>query len=323
MKFNETATYGHERKRRASESCSFLTRDSSYSSHSWFSLLCLCLVTVTSIHNAVSAEPTPARQLIASPRPLVIAHRGNSSAAPENTLPAFQSALDAKADLVELDYYHSSDGVPVVIHDRILDRTTNADEVLGQPKLLVSDLPLADLRKLNLGGWFDDKFAGTKMPTLAEALDLIQTSSVTLIERKAGDAAALVGLLDEKQLTDRVVVQAFDWKFVAECRRLSPRLALGTLSGKPASAEQIKAAAETGADIIVWDHEKIGRSEIAQIHQLGKKAWAYTIDDPKRARQLIAAGIDGIITNKPAVMIELRSRSDVGGQKLPSPTPQP
>ena len=78
-------------------------------------------------------------------------------------------------------------------------------------------------------------------------------------------------------------MQAFDWEFVAECRQLSPRLALGTLSGKPASDEQIRAAAATGADLIVWNHEKIGREQIDLIHQLGKKAWAYTIDDPRRA----------------------------------------
>jgi len=294
--------------------------------NSWFYCLCLFIgIAVNLSPNAVAAEPTPARQLILAPRVLVIAHRGNSSVAPENTLPAFQSALDAKADLVELDYFHSADGVPVVIHDQILDRTTNAEDILGQSKLLVGGLPLADLRKLDVGGWFDDKFAGTKMPTLVEALNLIQTSSVTLIERKAGDAAALVRLLEEKQLTDQVVVQAFDWNFVAECRRLSPRLALGTLSGKPASAEQIKAAAETGADIVVWDHQKIGQREIAQIHQLGKKAWAYTIDDPQRARQLIAVGLDGIITNRPAVMVALREgvRSRESGVSKTNLTPDP
>jgi glycerophosphoryl diester phosphodiesterase len=263
----------------------------------------------------VSADLTPAGQLIASPHVLVIAHRGNSSEAPENTLPAFQSALDAKADLIELDYYHSADGVPVVIHDKLLDRTTNAEDVLGQPKLLVDSLPLAELRKLDVGTWFDDKFAGAKMPTLVESLDLIQTGSVTLIERKAGDPATLVRLLEEKQLIDRVVVQAFDWNFVAECRRLSPRLALGTLSGKPANPEQIQAAAATGADIIVWDHEKIGRREIAQIHQLGKKAWAYTIDDPQRAKQLVAAGLDGVITNKPAEMVRLGNREQETGDR--------
>src|SRR3954465_10959545 len=96
----------------------------------WF-LPCVAI----SVVNLAAAEPTPAQTLIASPRVLIIAHRGNSSVAPENTLPAFQSALDAQADLVELDYFHSADGVPVVIHDKLLDRTTNAEQVLGKSEL--------------------------------------------------------------------------------------------------------------------------------------------------------------------------------------------
>jgi glycerophosphoryl diester phosphodiesterase len=258
-------------------------------------------------NRSVAAELTPAQKLIATPRVLVTAHRGNSSVSPENTLPAFQSAIEAKADLVELDYFHSADGVPVVIHDEILDRTTNAEEVLGKPKLIIGDLPLADLRRLDVGSWFDEKFLGTKLPTLVESLDLIQPRSVTLIERKAGDAPALIRLLEEKNLIDQVVVQAFDWNFVAECRKLSPRLALGTLSGKPANLDQLRAAAATGADLIVWDHKKIDREQINQIHELGKKAWVYTVDDPQRAAQLIAYGIDGIITNKPAEMLQVRN----------------
>jgi glycerophosphoryl diester phosphodiesterase len=254
---------------------------------------------------STAADPTPAQLLIASPRLLVIAHRGNSSVAPENTLPAFQAAIDANADLVELDYFHAADGVPVVIHDEILDRTTTAETVFGKAGLVVGGFPLVELQELDVGSWFDDKFKGTKLPTLVESLDLIQTHSVTLIERKAGDATTLVNLLEAKKLTEKVVVQAFDWEFVAECRRLSPRLALGTLSGKPASDEQIRAAAATRADLIVWDYEKIGRSQIDLIHQLGKKAWAYTIDDDAHARRLIAAGIDGIITNKPTEIRQL------------------
>jgi glycerophosphoryl diester phosphodiesterase len=269
-----------------------------------FSLLSSAIL-MTVATSALAAEPTPAQKLIATPRVLISAHRGNSSVAPENTLPAFQSALDAKADLVELDYFHSADGVPVVIHDEILDRTTNSEEVLGKPKLLIGNLKLADLQKLDVGIWFAATFEGTKLPTLTESLDLIQTKSVTLIERKGGDAKTLVKLLEEKQLIDQVVVQAFDWEFVAACRKLSPRMALGTLSGKPANEDQIKAAAATGADLIVWNHEKIGPTQIKQIHALGKKAWVYTVDDPDRARALIAAGIDGIITNKPAEMIKL------------------
>src|SRR5947209_8583685 len=93
---------------------------------SWSFILFACMAGTEPI---AAAESTPAQKLIQSPRVLVIAHRGNSSVAPENTLPAFQSALDAKADLVELDYYHSADGVPVVMHDATLDRTTNSEGI--------------------------------------------------------------------------------------------------------------------------------------------------------------------------------------------------
>jgi glycerophosphoryl diester phosphodiesterase len=285
----------------------FLPSDPRYPRHSRsrFLLYLAAILAVTNLATSSAANPTPAQKLIAASRPLIIAHRGNSSVAPENSLPAFQSAIDAQADLIELDYHHSSDGIPVVIHDEILDRTTDAEQLFGKPKLLIGDFPAAELQKLDIGAWFDNKFIGTRLPTLVESLDLIQAHSVTLIERKAGDAETLVRLLEQKKLIDDVVVQAFDWEFVAACRRLSPRLALGTLSGKPANDEQIRAAAATGADLIVWDHKKIGSEQIALIHQLGKKAWAYTIDDPARAAQLLAAGLDGVITNKPAEMRRL------------------
>jgi glycerophosphoryl diester phosphodiesterase len=279
---------------------------------SWRSLWCCAVVLAGMIDlPATGQEPTPAQKLIASPGVLVIAHRGNSSVAPENTIPAFESAIDAKSDLVELDYHHAADGVPVVLHDEILDRTTDAEQLFGKPKLIVGDFASSELGKLDVGSWFDNQFVGVRLPTLLDSLKVIQARSTTLIERKAGDAQTLVRLLEEHKLMDTVVVQAFDWQFVSECRKLAPRLALGTLSGKPASDEQIRAAAATGADLIVWNHEKIGPEQIALIHQLGKKAWAYTIDDPQRARQLLSYGLDGIITNRPSTMVALR---DVKGK---------
>jgi glycerophosphoryl diester phosphodiesterase len=261
---------------------------------------------------ARGAEPTPAQKLVASPGVLIVAHRGNSSVAPENTLPAFAKALEAKSDLVELDYHHSADGVPIVIHDDNLDRTTNAQELLGKEKVLVVDLPAGELARLDAGLWFSDKFRGVKLPTLVESLAAIQPGSTTLIERKAGDAATLIKLLEREKLLDTVVVQAFDWDFVKACRELSPKLALGALSGKPATDEQIRAAAATGADVIVWNHEKLRKPQIDLIHQLGKKAWVYTIDDPRRTAEFIEAGIDGIITNKPATMIDVRTAAGRG-----------
>lgn len=265
------------------------------------------MLVTTHLSPAAAESPTPAQKLIASPQVLVIAHRGNSSVAPENSLPAFQAAIEAKSDLIELDYHHAADGVPVVLHDEILDRTTDAEQLFGKAKLVVGDFAAAELCKLDVGSWFDAKFAGVRLPTLLDSLKVIQAGSTTLIERKGGDPKTLVKLLEQEGLMDKVVVQAFDWEFVAGCRKLAPRLALGTLSGKAASEEQIRAAAATGADLIVWNHEKIGREQIDLIHSLGKKAWAYTIDDPQRARHLVSQGLDGVITNKPAVMASLRS----------------
>lgn len=255
-----------------------------------------------------AAEMTPARQLVSSPGVLIIAHRGNSSIAPENTLPAFAKALAARADLVELDYHHSSDGVPVVLHDDTLDRTTNSLAILGKEKLPVAAVSAVEIAKVDAGMWFGDDFVGTKLPTLVESLAAIQAGSTTLIERKAGDAATLVKLLEQEKLTDKVVVQSFDWEFVKACRQLSPTLTLCTLSGKAANKEQIEAAAATGADVIVWNHEKLRSDQIDLIHRLGKKAWVYTIDDPQKTASFIAAGIDGVITNKPATMIKVRSQ---------------
>jgi glycerophosphoryl diester phosphodiesterase len=276
------------------------------SSRSWCALWSILFGVVVNLPLSSAADLTPARKLVNSPGALIIAHRGNSSIAPENTLPAFTKALAAKADLVELDYHHSADGVPVVLHDDNLDRTTNAQVLLGKQRVLVVNLPAAELAKLDAGLWFSDEFKGTKLPTLVESLTAIQAGSTTLIERKAGDAATLVKLLEREKLTDTVVVQAFDWEFVKECRKLAPTLTLCTLSGKTANSEQIEAAAATGADVIVWNHEKLRREQIDLIHKLGKKAWVYTIDDPERAADFLAAGIDGVITNKPATMIKVR-----------------
>jgi glycerophosphoryl diester phosphodiesterase len=245
-------------------------------------------------------ENRSAAARVASDGVLVIAHRGASKTAPENTLPAFAAALAAGADLVELDYHHSADGVPVVIHDADLDHTTNAIAAWGREKIKVADTPLAELRKLDAGSWFDPKFAGTRLPTLAESLDAIQAGSLTLIERKAGDPATCVALLAQKKLSGAVVVQAFDWDFLARCHHLAPDLVLGALGEKELTPERLDEIAATGAKVVGWRDKDTTAASIAAIHARGWKAWVWTVDDPQRARELVQAGIDAIITNRPA-----------------------
>ncbi len=262
------------------------------------------LALATNINASYSGEPTAtatAGQRVRQAGTLVIAHRGDSKMAPENTLPAFISAVHAGADLVELDYYHSADGTPVVFHDKYVNRTTNSEELWGDAKIPLTSRSLDDLKRLDAGKWFASKFAGTKIPTLTEALDAIQSGSMTLIERKGGDPATCVALLKEKKLLDRVVVQAFDWDYLAGCHKLDDKLVLAALGDKDFIPEKLDKIAKTGAKIVAWEDKYTTASTISAIHSRGFKAWVWTVDDATRICQLVDANVDGIITNQPAL----------------------
>lgn len=290
--------------------------------------LCAVVCLALSLHAGLAAEPAgPARAstLLASPRPLVIAHRGYSAAAPENTLPAFRLAVAAGADLVELDYYHTRDGVPIVIHDADLDRTTDAGRVLGGRKIRVDSRSASELARLDAGSWFRTPTPGVRLPLLTEALDLIQSNSVTLIERKAGDAASCVKLLRERQLINEVIVQAFDWAYLRDFHALEPRQILGALGPpstregrkltekeKALSPEWIEEVHRTGAQLVVWNRQ-IDRAAVSAARARGLKVWAYTINDPALANQLLDAGVEGLITDNPSVIwrtLALRARAE-------------
>jgi glycerophosphoryl diester phosphodiesterase len=234
--------------------------------------------------------------------------------APENTLPSFQFALAAGADLVELDYHHSKDGVPIVIHDAELDRTTDAVERWGVKKLRVGAKTATELRTLDAGRWFGPQYAGTRLPLLTEALDLIQKEGVTLIERKGGDAATCVRLLRERNLINQVVVQSFDWAFLKEFHAQAPEQVLGALgppssrqgrkltdAEKVLSREWIAEAKQSHPSVLGWDHQ-VTRATVDYAHQQGLKVWVYTINEPKQAAELLDLGVDGIITDNPSLI---------------------
>ena len=241
---------------------------------------------------------------------MVIGHRGCSKFAPENTLPSIKYALRAGADLVEVDYRQSSDGIPVVFHDPHLDRTTDATARWGRKRIGVASRSAGEIKMLDAGSWFGPQFRGTRVPLLSEALDSIDSRSTPLIERKAGDAKRCLELLREKNLVLSAIVQAFDWRFLKELHQLEPALALGALGPpsrlaggrKPAGLLRglngmwLREAAKTGTRIVVWNR-RASRPAIRRAHRLGLQVWVYTIDDPRLAKRLIAAGVDGLITN--------------------------
>jgi glycerophosphoryl diester phosphodiesterase len=249
-----------------------------------------------------TAERPTAGDVLARDGVLVIAHRGASHVAPENTLPAFRAGVEAGADFVELDYRHSEDDRLVVLHDKTLDRTTDAVATWGGRDFAVAQESLARLRALDAGAWFDARFAGARLPTLDEALQVIQPGSLTLIERKAGDAAALVTLLRREAVVDRVVVQAFDWDFLAELARLEPRCRLAALGSKELSPDRLERLSTIGVVAIGWSKRDVTAGLVSAAHGGGLEIWVYTVDDTARAQALVALGVDGIITNRPAEM---------------------
>jgi glycerophosphoryl diester phosphodiesterase len=255
-------------------------------------------------------KPLAAR-LLASNQPLLIAHRGYSALAPENTLPSVQLALDAGAQLVELDYHHSRDGVPMVIHDHILDRTTNARSKWKRRRVKVSSKTAAEIQTLDAGSWFNSQFSNTKVPTLAEALELICGSGgVAVVEHKSGDAQTLADLLRERKLINRVVVISFNWKFLCDLHALLPEQILGAL-GPPARlsngrrplhprrqlSSRLKDLVKTEARIAVRNR-KVSLRGIRAAHKRGLKVWVYTVDEPRSAKRLVARGVQAIITNQ-------------------------
>lgn len=259
-------------------------------------------------------EPTERLQALKSlDRPLVIAHRGYKMVAPENTLPAFELGITAQGDLIELDYYHSADGIPVVFHDTTLDRTSDATVLWNDQKIGTTSKTLAEFRELDVGSWFAPQFAGTGVLTLDEALDAIQPESITLIERKHGDPQTLVDLLTRKEMLNDVFVQAFDWEFIAGCRALVPELALGAL-GPPRRADgsrypvkerflntafldQVEAS---GATVVGWNYQ-VTKEAVAEAHRRGLRVWIYTINELDTAMDLLEMGVDGLISDNPAL----------------------
>lgn len=273
----------------------------------------ISLMSISLVQTADKKENL-AGQLMSEKRPLVIAHRGYSTIAPENTLASFEFALSAGADLVELDYHHSKDGVPVVLHDYTLDRTTDATNRLGGSKIRADARSAEEITKLDAGSWFNPRFSLEKPPLLSDALDFIQKRGVTLIERKAGDAATCVELLRRKNLVNAVIVQAFDWEYLTDFHKLEPKQVLGALGppstkgGKkltdeekrlsPAWVDQAKA---TGSRAVVWSRA-VSKEAIDYAHGKGLKVWVYTINEPELANTLLDAGVDGIITDNPALI---------------------
>ena len=245
----------------------------------------------------------------------MIGHRGFCQAAPENTLPSFALAVGAGADLVELDVHQSKDGEWVVIHDALLDRTTDAVRRWDARRVRVADKSAAEIRALDAGEWFDLKFAGTRVPLLLEVIEGLPKHIVPLIEQKGGHGPDLIKFLDEHRLMNRVIVQSFNWEFLTKFHKQHRRQTLAALGpgrrlpngkrplgiSRKLNRAWLDQAQKTGARIVVWSR-KLSKGTIRLAHARGMRVWVYTVNDVRLARRLLRAGADGLITDNPLLI---------------------
>lgn len=227
--------------------------------------------------------------------PLIVAHRGDSTNAPENTAAAIRAAVAAGADLIEFDTRETKDGDLLLFHDADLKRYT------GQ-KTPFEALGFQEARQLDVGSWFDEKktFASERPPTLEEAIRFcLDGGKIPLIERKTGSAAAHLKVIRDLKAEDRVIVQAFDWKFLAEFRALAPEIPIGALGSKEIDAARVESLRALKPDWVGWNHEFLDPAGIATFHGLGAKVAVWTVNDLARIRQFSAWGVDAIITDRP------------------------
>ncbi len=262
----------------------------------------------------MASPPTSTRPASASRRVTVIAHRGDSKEAPENTIAAFRRALSAGADYVELDARLSADGTLYCLHDETLDRTTNAVRVLGRAKVKLKDVHDAQLAELDAGGWFDRRFAGERLPTLAAALDAIQAKGRTLLEHKDGPAEAYARLLREKELVGRLTVQSFDWKFLADLHKIEPKQPLAALGDKKYDEAKRRTISSTGAKIVAWKHTDLTPELLAEFRRMGLAVWVWTADEAEDWERVVAMGVEGIITNRPGPLAAWLDRRAKGAK---------
>jgi glycerophosphoryl diester phosphodiesterase len=233
-------------------------------------------------------------------RPLIFAHRGACLVAPENTLPAFQAAVDLGADGVELDVQYSSDGHLLVIHNPSLDATTSGS---GR----VTSHTLEDLRRLDAGSYFAPEFAGTPIPTLDEVLDLLKGKLIVNIEIKAlqtstvGIGMDTVKAVREHNMEDQVIVSSFNPMALRRAKKAGPEIECALLLAPdlPAWTRYGLTRRFSGATGLHPEAPMVDAAYMAQARKEGLPVRVWTVNEEAEMRRLIALGVDAIITDAP------------------------
>jgi len=236
----------------------------------------------------------------------IIAHRGASGYAPENTLASFRHALKLGAAAIELDVQQTKDGRLAVIHDLDLKRTAGLRKSLGAATS-------AELASLDAGSWFDPKFSGEKIPMLDQVLKLCDAGGRKIelhLEIKQGkkpypgiEAKVLELLSSKGDWLKRTVISSFDHPTLRRARDLSSKARLGYLVGTTGKSAALEEAAQLRCESMQLSRRQADAAWIGGIHNNGMKALVYTINEAAELRRLAALGVDGVFSNFPDLKI--------------------
>lgn len=241
------------------------------------------------------------QQVYRWPGIIAVGHRGTVRFAPENTLAAFRKAIELGLDLIEIDVRQTKDGHLVIMHDPTVDRTTNG-------KGRVAEMTLAEIKALDAGSWFSPEFAGERVPTLDEALDLMRGRALPDIDFKAGDPEKLVATLRRHGLLGRATLYCGDWDLMRRTLSLTrdlllrPTVPYGGLVGLPRLIE------EFDPPIVNINWREFTERLIVEVHLAGKKAFVNTMgpnDTEFGILRAIEAGADYIQSDRPDLLMPL------------------
>jgi len=240
------------------------------------------------------------------PFPLIIGHRGASAVAPENTMAAFREAIAVGAHGIEFDVRLTRDGVPVVIHDSTLRRTGGVNQ-------RVADLSWQEISKVDVGSWFKlGSFAGEVVPSLAELFNLFQTNNLSLyLEMKCDSPAeyrplaeACCRMINEHSMNERVVVECFQLSALEVLKEIDSDIKTAALFDR-VFTDIVARATEIGVAAVALHHRLARKGLVGKSKQAGLHVAVWTVDDPIWIDRARAIGIDALITNDPARMVQL------------------
>ncbi|HKI52210.1 MAG TPA: glycerophosphodiester phosphodiesterase family protein [Geothermobacteraceae bacterium] len=226
---------------------------------------------------------------------LLWAHRGASADAPENTLAAFALAEQQRADGIELDVQLSRDGVPLILHDEILERTTDGRGRVDQQNW-------SELRKLDAGSWFGSEFAGERLPSLAEVLEWADDRLLLNLEVKTPSVAdALLRLLKQFPWA-RVLISSFDHRLLAALRNVAPDLRLGFLNDSRFWRRALQRATRARAVSFHPRVDQVSRPLLAACQAAELAVYPWTVDSAVVAHRLRGLGVAGVFSNRPGLL---------------------